>query len=181
MRAEQDDEMRPEYDWSNAVRGRYANRFTPAEREEMHRRAWPEMVQELSTYTVRQVRELEAALFTFFVLARHEPVQKAARHAAELLDAGTECRCGLVDAGLLARLRGIAVEREWVQHPATGSDQGREGLQLVLQRLEAIYDEVRTIRERVEQLLAEQLESTGMSRQEIERRTEETARLWRAA
>ncbi len=177
MTAEQNDGMRTEYDWSNAARGRYATRSTPGD----GRRAWPAMVEELSTYTLRQVRELEAALFAFFVLARHESTQQAARHVAALLDAGMECRCGLGDPELLARLRGIAAEREWVEHPTAGSEQDREALQPVLQRLESIYDEVRAIRERVEQLLSEQLADAGLSSDEIERRTGETARRWFAA
>jgi hypothetical protein len=182
MKAEYDDEMRPEYDWSKAVRGTYANRFTPAERDELRRRAGPDMVQELTAYTLRQVQELESALFTFFVLAAQQPVQKAARRAAELLDSGGgTCECNLVDPGLLARLQGIAAQRQWVQHSLHGSQQDPESVKPVLQRLETIYDEVRTTRRRVEELVQEHLAGAGMSTQEIERRTDETAKLWRAA
>lgn len=51
----------------------------------------------------------------------------------------------------------------------------------VPQRLESIYDEVRALRQRIEQLMEEHLAGAGMSSAEIERRTEETARLWLAA
>lgn len=182
MKAEYDDEMHPEYDWSKAARGANASRFTPADRDELRRRAGPDMVQELTTYTLRQVQELESALFTFFVLAAQQPVQKAARRAAELLDAGGGTfECNLVDSGLLARLQGIAAQREWVQHPLHRSRQDPESLKPVLQRLETIYDEVRTSRRRVEELVKEHLAGAGMSMQEIERRTDETAKLWLAA
>lgn len=191
MKVDHDDDVLPEYELSGGVRGRYANRLTPSEREESKRRAWPEMVNELSSYTLRQVEELETALFTFFVLAGHEPVQNAARHAATLLDPahqGNPARLvqgtrptGLTDAALLNQLQAIAGQRAWVEHPLPPSTDDRESLKPVLARLEAIYDEVRSLKARVELLVEQHLAGTGLSRQEIERKTEETARLWLAA
>jgi nucleotide-binding universal stress UspA family protein len=174
------------------VRGRYAGRLSAAEREESQRRAWPAMVQELSTYTMNQVQELEAALFSFFVLAGQEPVQKAARHAAALLDAAGARRpdgksvdhpsCELGDPGLLTRLQEVAAQRGWVQQqPVAAPEQDRESLEPVLRRLESIYNEARSLREHVEQLVAEHLARAGMSAGEIERKADETAKLWRAA
>lgn len=190
MRADYDD-MLPEYDLSGAVRGRYANRLTPSERDESLRGAWPEMVNELSSYTLRQVEELETALFTFFVLAGHEPVQSAARHAATLLDPEQEGNfahraqelrpAGLTDPVLLNQLQAIAGQRAWVQHPFPPSADDRESLKPVLARLEAIYDEVRSLKARVECLVEQHLTGTGLSPQEIARQTEETAKLWLAA
>jgi hypothetical protein len=190
MKADHDD-MLPEYDFSKGVRGKYTDRLTAAEREASLRRAWPEMVQELSSYTLRQVQGLESALFTFFVLAGHEPVQRAARHAATLLDAKDERgptglvaqlrASGLVDPGLLAQLQAISVQRDWVQHPLSGSEADRESAKPVLARLQVIYEQAQALRHRVEQLIEQHLAGEGMSRQEIEQKTEETAKLWLAA
>ncbi|HST58185.1 MAG TPA: hypothetical protein VLK84_05850 [Longimicrobium sp.] len=145
----------------------------------------------MSSYTLRQVEELETALFTFFVLAGHEPVQNAARHAATLLDPtqqGNPARLvqgprptGLTDPALLNQLQAIAGQRGWVEHPFPSSTNDRESLKPVLARLEPIYDEVRTLKARVERLVEQHLAGAGLSPHEIERRTEETAKLWLAA
>lgn len=190
MKAEHDD-VRPEYDWSKAVRGKYANRATPGEQEERRSRAWPAMVEELSSYTLRQVQELESALFTFFVLAAHEPVQQAARRAVALLrggearpwdDRGVDLLAArMVDRDFIAGLREVAGQRDWIERPfpATGCD--RDSLEPVLRRLETTYHQARALREQLGALIQQHLAADGMSRQEIERRTEETARLWLAA
>lgn len=191
MKAEHDDDLLPEYDFSGGTRGKYANRLTPAEREESLGRAWPEMVAELSAYTLRQVQELESALFTFFVLAGHEPVQNAARHAATLLEPKAEKNLadlvrelrasGLTDPVLVNQLQKIAAQRAWVQHPFPASGADRESLKPVLDRLKAIYDEARSLRERTERLIEQHLAGAGLSQQEIAQKTEETAKLWLAA
>ncbi len=191
MKVDHEDDILPEYELSGGVRGRYAGRLTPSERAGSERRAWVEMVNELSSYTLQQVEELETVLFTFFVLAGHQPVQNAARHAATLLDPEQDGKpaqvvqesrqTGLADPALLNQLQAIAGQRAWVEHPFPSSGDDRESLKPVLARLEAIYDEVRSLKARVALLVEQHLAGAGLSPQEIERRTEETAKLWLAA
>ena len=185
MRAD-DDDMLPEYDFSNAVRGKYTDRFTPKGREEAARAAWEAMVCELSSHTLRQVRELEGALFTFFVLAGHEPVGNAARRAAAVLEGEGDARDRRhlpepATPELLAQLHSIAIQRTWVERRPSASARDPDALKAVLERLEAVYQEVRAMRERIVTLIEQHLAGTGLSVQEIERKTEETARLWLAA
>lgn len=191
MKREEADDLPAEVDFSAAARGRSADRFPPRGRDERLAGAWPAMVEELSAHTLRQVRELEATLFTFFVLAEREPVQKAARHAAAVLDCAGTLRadgtpddrgdCGIGDADLRARLRAVAEQRGWVRQPRPPFARNREAAQPVLLRLERIYDEVHALRRQIEAMMEERLVGAGMTPAEIERRTEETARLWTAA
>jgi hypothetical protein len=157
----------------------------------MRRGAWPAMLQEISTYTLQQVRALESALFSFFVLAAHEPVQKAARHAAALLEPGEDHdlaslvaelqTTGAADQDLIADLQKIAMQRSWIEQPPSRSERDPESFKPDIERLQAIYDQTRALRRRVEALIEQGLAGAGLSASEIKIKTEETARLWLAA
>jgi hypothetical protein len=191
MRAEHDDEMLPEYDFSNGVRGKYAGRWNAEQREQLLREASLGSVQTVGGYALEQVQALEAALFTYLVLAGHESVQSATRRTAELLQAddprplsvlvaaegGTED----LDETLVLRLKRLAGERDWLILPRNESYTGPGSMRPVLDRLEAIHAEAKELRTCVDRLIERHLLGDGMTKQEIERKTEETARLWLAA
>lgn len=187
----EDDEMLPEYDFSNAVRGAFANRWTPEEREAILRDSAIVTVRELTRYGDKEVRRVEAALFTLLVLAADEPVQKAVSHAAALLNPDrapvlnalvAEGRDdGLVDQRLATRIRRLAGEREWLIQSRTEPYTGPGSLNAVADRLDAICAEAKALRVQVDALVEKHLAQRGLTEKEIERKTEETAKLWLAA
>jgi hypothetical protein len=183
--------MLPGHGVPEGVRGRFRTPLAPDEREAFLRRASTDMVREVSTYALEQVRSLEAALFTFFMLSRNEPVQTAARHAAALLDrseAGiAEEAFGELGVGdpvrrdLLVRLQNLVGERSWLMGPRDEGDDDAGALNPVMERLDAIYREAKEVRIRVETLVQEHLLASGLSAGEVEREADRTAKLWRAA
>jgi hypothetical protein len=192
MKAEYlDDEEMSELDFSNAVRGAFANRWTPEEREAIRRDGAIGTVRELARYGEKELRRLEAALFTLLVLAADEPLQKAESHAVALLDSThvhtldalvDEARDeDLLEERLAGRIRHLAEEREWLAQSPTGPYTGPGSLNPVADRLDLIYDEARCLRVLVDNLIKNHLARSGLSEQEIERKTEETAKLWLAA
>jgi hypothetical protein len=191
MKAEDDDEMLPEYDFSDGVRGVFAGRWTPEEREAILRDGAIGTVRELAGYGEKEMRRLEAALFTLLVLAGDEPLQKAESHAAALLSPNRvraldalveEARDeSLLDGRFAARIRRIAEAREWLVQPRTEPYTGPGSLNGVADRLDAICAETKALRMRVDTLIENHLARNGFSEQEIEQKTEETAKLWLAA
>jgi hypothetical protein len=191
MRAEHDDEMRPEYDFSNGVRGKYAGRWTPEQREQLHRESSLASVRTVGGYALEQVQALEAALFTHLVLAGRQSVLSATRRTTELFQAdgpgplseivAGEDGAALLDEALVLRLKALAADRDWLVLPREEVYTGPGSMLPVLDRLEAIYLEAKELRKIVDGVIERHLLGDGMTRQEIERKTEETARLWLAA
>jgi hypothetical protein len=195
MRGERDWEMRPEYDFSGGVRGRHAARMTEREKEELLRRAAVQDVQTWIGYALLQVQSLEAALFTFLVLAHDHSPEQAVAKAAALLDARGPDRLrqvvedlrnrGLADEELDARFRRVVDERNWLVHRSGYEGQAplaaAEKTRLLLRRLERISDEARALRTEIDALIEQHLAQGGLSPNEIDRRTGETKDLWLAA
>jgi hypothetical protein len=184
--------MLPEFDFSNGVRGAFANRWTPEEREAILRDSAYGSVRTMTQYAGEQVQALEAALFSYLVLAGNETSHQAANTAAGLLRHHTpsarptmlECGNGSAgfDASLAERLRRLASEREWLlSQPPLQPYAGPGSFKHIVERLHAIYNEARALKAQVDEFIENSLARSGLSEQEIERKTEETARLWLAA
>ena len=191
MKTEDDDDMLPEYDLSNAVRGMFADRWTPEEREAIVRDGAYGSVRAMTGYSLERLQALESALFTYLVLTGEQPVPNEPAGAAEnggahpvrdlsaiVAEAG---RVKSVDARLLARLQHLVEERTWMMQRPDEPFTGPGSFNHIMDRLDAIYNEARALKARVDELVQQHLARSGMSAQEIERKTEETAKLWLAA
>lgn len=192
MKAEHlDDDEMPEFDFSNAVRGAFANRWTPAEREALLRDSAYGSVRTMTQYAGEQVQALEAALFSYLVLTGNQTSKQAANTAADLLRhraaalpplKGRGNGVAAFDAGFLDRLQRLAAEREWLlNQPPLEPYTGPGSFKHVVDRLHALHKEARTLKARVDEMIQQHLARSGFSEQEIERKTEETAKLWLAA
>lgn len=188
MKVESDDEMLPEYDFSNAVRGTFAGWFTPEEREQFLRRCAEGSARAWHRFALERVQALEAALFTRSVVTAAVPrVRESASSATQPFDALVRL-VGEIDRGtklpgtLHTRLRHLAEECRWAAQQVEEGIDGTpaEGLAYI-ERLERIGREAEAVKGEVDGLIHRHLARSGMSEQEIERTTEETARLWLAA
>lgn len=189
MNAEHDDDgMLLEYDFSNAVRGAFAGRWTPEEREQILRdsivgtfRAWHRFARE-------RVQALEAALFTRSVvtapiLCARDSASATTRPFHALVRLVREIGGGVQIPEIIHhRLRALAEECRWAAQQAEEGIEGTPAERLAyIERLERIGREAEALKAEVDGLVQQHLARSGMSEQEIERTTEETARLWLAA
>ena len=180
----------PEYDFSNGVRGVFAGRWTEEQKAQILRdsiegsaRAWHE-------FAAKRVQTLESALFGYLVLAAapYRPANLSALSAdappfstlAELIAALR--RCTRFGAELDSRFEALEVEARWAAAYGAEGAEGTPAQRLAhMERLERIGREAEALAAAVEKLVQEHLARSGMSQQEIERKTEETAKLWLAA
>lgn len=188
MKVDSDDEMLPEYDFSNAVRGAFAGWFAPQEREQFLRQCAEGSARAWHGFALERVQALEAALFTRSVVtspslrvrdsasATTQPFHALVRLVGEI-DRGTR-----LPGKLYQRLTDLAEECRWAAQQAEEGIEGTPAERLAyIERLERIGREAEALKGQVDGLVQQHLARSGMSAQEIERRTEETARLWLAA
>jgi hypothetical protein len=186
MRAEreEDDDMLPEYDFSNAVRGTFANRWTSEEREQILRDSIVGTARAWHQFALERVQALEAALFTRSVVTAPISRGRGAGSSTQPFNAlvrlvGEIGQGAPLPRALHRRLMALADECRWA---AEHGEQGTEGTpperQAHIERLERIGREAEALKAKVDGLVQQHLARSGMSEQEIERTTEETARLW---
>jgi hypothetical protein len=185
---EDDDEMLPEYDFSNAVRGAFAGRWTPEEREWLLRESAVRTAQAWHRFALERVQALEAALFTFGVVTK--PVRRRrdfASSSTQPFDAlirlvGEIDRDARLPATLSQRLADLAEECRWAAQQAEDGIEGTPPERLAyIERLERLGREAEAVKGEVDGLIHRHLVRSGLSEQEIERKTVETAKLWLAA
>ena len=195
MKREADFEMRPEYDFSGGVRGRHAARFTAEERDELVRRASSQDVQTWTAYSLLQVQELEAALFTYLVLAEKRSPEQAGAEAVTLLNYKAPVGLGQVLSSLRSRglvldeldqrLTFVSRERNWLVHRSGVETQGAlavpEKAVDLLKRLRHLVEEASALTSQITSLVFQHLSDTGLSNHEIRAREDETRGLWLAA
>ncbi|HEX8212430.1 MAG TPA: hypothetical protein VF584_19800 [Longimicrobium sp.] len=195
MKKDPEFKMLPAHDFSGAVRGRVAARFTSEERDALIRRVASEEVQTWTANCLLHAQKLEAALFTHLVLAEKRSPEEAAAEALTLLDCGgqrsvhqmlSSLRGKHPLLGALAhRLAVFADERSWLVHRSAIESQAAlastEKAADLLDRLEHIAAEAAALKSEIEALVAERLLEDGFSNQEIVTRRDETHKLWLAA
>lgn len=189
MNAERDEDgMLPEYDFSNAVRGAFAGRWTPEEREQILRESIVGSARAWHKFALERVQALEAALFTHNVVTT--PVLRARDSASATTQpfhalvrlVGEIDRGAQIPAVLHRRLGALAEECRWAAQQAEEGIEGTPAERLAyIERLERIGREAEALKAGVDELIQQHLARSGMSEQEIERKTEETAKLWLAA
>ncbi len=186
--------MRDEYDFSRAVRGRHAGRLTVRERGELLRRSAVQDVQAWISNTLIEVQCLEATLFSYFVLTGYQLPEQAGALAASLLDdsgvASASSVAGLrvlsLPAGEFeARFGRVVAERAWLVHRSGFECQharsDREKTAVLLARLESIMDDASAVKAQLEVAVQDHLSRTGLSKEEIDVKTDEAKELWLAA
>lgn len=188
MKADYDEEMRPEYDLSNAVRGKVADLFTSEQRERLLRDAAEGDALAWRRFALQRVQALETALFTASAVRSAVPRRASAPIAGEppfralpRLVGEMEPAPGL-RASVRQRLAALTVECEWAaEEPAPGARRSLGEWQADAERLERLGREAEALKGEVDRMIRQSLAGSGMSEQEIERTTEETARRWLAA
>ena len=188
MKAESDDDdMLPEYDFSKAVRGKFANWFTPEEREELLRRSIVGSARAWHQFALERVQALEAALFTRSVVTTPCPRVRDAGSSTQPFNALVRLveeidRGAHVPRTLHRQLADLAGECRWAAQQVEDGIEGTPAERLAyIERLERIGREADALKTQVDGLVQQHLARSGMSAQEIERTTEETAKLWLAA
>lgn len=188
MKVDSEDDMLPEYDFSNAVRGKFAGWFTPEDREEFLRRCAEGSARTWHQFARERVQALEAALFTHSVVTTPVlRVRDSASATTRPFDALVRL-VGEIEGGarlpetLYQRLAALAEECRWAGQQAADGIEGTPAERLAyIERLERIGREAEALKAEVDANVQQHLARSGMSAQEIERTTEETARLWLAA
>jgi hypothetical protein len=187
MKVDSDDEMLPEYDFSNAVRGTFAGWFTPEEREQFLRQCAEGSARTWHRFAMERVQALEAALFTRSVLTTPILRVRDSASATTLPFLALVRLVGEMDRArlprtLYRRLTDFAEECRWAAQQAEDGIEGTPAERLAyVERLERIGREAEALKGEVDGLVQQHLARSGMSAQEIERTTEETAKLWLAA
>jgi hypothetical protein len=191
MKAEYEDEMLPEYDFGSAVRGAFAGRWTPEQRDQILRDSAAGSTHAWREFALVRVQQLEAALFTVLVLGTGANLRRRVRpstrpfdarpsHALPLLVRDLQ-RHDVFSGDMDRRLSRLAQECEWLLTADARTGNGPAEQRAHVERLERIGREANALRDAADALIRHRLESSGLSVREIERRTEETARLWLAA
>lgn len=188
-------DMREEYSFAGGVRGRYAGRFTPHEREELIRRSALHDVQLWIARALLQVQSLEASLVAYLVLAWGESPEGASQKVPTLFDrsATSMLRRLLEDANefglsadeMQARFLQVRQERNWLVH--RGSFQTHAVATQVtdllpfIRRLEQLSAEASSLEQELNGMLEAHLARTGLSPREINRKADDVRTQWLAA
>ena len=178
---DQSDEMLPEFDFTRAIRGRWAYLWTPEQREEFLQKAPFDDEANWREYVHRALERLTEALFAYLVLVQGEPPRRAAVLSAAL-GVGPPAdgwRRQVVPPELDERLAALRAGRDWIAPPPADADR-RYRMEWVV-RMSLIFREAREIRADLEDEVSRHLAGGGLTPGEIERRREETEKLRRAA
>ena len=187
-----DDDIRPEYDFSQGVRGKHAARFSTSREEpspawlrdaiRYDRQAW-------ISEALRRLQELEGLLVVYRALAFHLEPGDAGRDVSHLLEepedeALKRISADLEASALLPRLDRLFNERQWLihrslyQHPQEADPKAAGRLTARIQKLSADTAEMTNqLRQRI---LARFLRA-GMTQIEFERKAEAVLQQWLAA
>jgi len=195
MKQDTDVEMRAEYDFTNAARGRHAARFGTRQREELLRTAASRDVQTWISYSLLKVQALEAALFSYMVLTEEQTPEHASEEATAFFDrrdrqglSGVVSRLrdrGVGDSELERRLRDVVNERNWLVHRGgfesqTVDPSSEQPLGLIA-RLQHISQEAEALKAQVDRFVRGHLADNGLSRHEIGQKADKTNALWLAS
>lgn len=184
--------MLPEYDFTTAARGRLAGRFTPEQRERILQESVTGSLRAWHDFALARVQALEASLFTLLVLGTGASPRRRVRPSPRSFDARPSHalsrlvrdlrRHDVLPGEVEGRLDDLGRECEWLlAYGGSGAGDAVTEPREDAERLERIGREAGALKERADSLIRRRLESSGLSVGEIERRTEETARLWLAA
>lgn len=182
-----DYEMLPEYDFSNGIRGAFANRWTEEQKAQILADAIEGTARAWHEFAAKRVRGLEAALFAHNVFtAPHLRVRELGpsdtRAFRALVRLAAELEPDALPQAIRERLSDLAVECHWAYwHGDEGTVGGPAERLAHVQRLERLGREAEALVPAVNASIQAHLAQSGLSDEEIEQKTEETAKLWLAA
>jgi len=192
------DDLRPEYDFSQGTRGRHAARFSVSRegtapawmREAIYydRQAW-------ISEALRCLQELERLLVVYHALAFHREPTEAGKEVSQLLEDQEGQALGQISADLAASSQASAPdlrsgldrlfrERYWLVHrslrqQAEGADLKSAGG--FTSRLQRLSSETANMTEQLRGLILARFERSGMTQTEFERQAETVTQQWLAA
>lgn len=173
-----DEGLLREFDFDRAIRGRFAYLWSPEQREAYLRHApfadeenWRELVR-------RALDLLSAALFAYLVLVDGETPRRALIRSDDLDGGPPRRRPGISDP-LAVRLAALRAEREWI--PTPRPDHDRVQSLAWVERMGRFLTDAGSLRADLQEEVRLHLAGGGLTPAQIERRTEDAARLWRAA
>nr|ASV46975.1 hypothetical protein [uncultured bacterium] len=169
--------------------------MTVRERGELLQRSAVQDVQTWIGHALIEVQRLEAALFSYLVLTRNEQPGQAGPAAALLLNENALLSVESLVAQLRAlglpggefeeRFGRVVAERAWLVHRSGYESQktlmDQEKTAVLLRRLERIVDDASAVKTQLEEAIREHLSRTGLSKREIDEKTDKAKELWLAA
>lgn len=194
---EQDD-IRPEYDFSKGVRGKHAARFAVSQgktppawmRDAIHydQRAW-------ISEALRRTQELETLLVAYLALAFHLDPTDAGRDVSHLLEDPEGEAMKRVTADLAARalspagdlrlrLDRLFQERNWLVHRSLrqqAEDASPKAAGQFTERLQKLAAEAASMTENLRPLILARFVRAGMTQIEFERKAKDIIQRWLAA
>jgi len=192
------DDLRPEYDFSQAVRGRHAARFSAPQGEpapvwlrdaiRYDRQAW-------ISEALRRSQELEGLLVVYLALTFHREPSDAGRDVSHFLEDPEEEALRRISADLEASglppagdlrpdLDRLFNERHWLVHRSLyqPDDEGNpRAAGKVTARLQKLSAETAAMTERLRQLIRAKFMRAGMTPTEFEQKAEYVLQQWLAA
>jgi len=192
------DDMREEYDFTGAVRGKYTTRYRQWAGTHDRPPIDPVRLYEVQArlgYALWHSQALERALVAYLALVLGLPPKAAGREAAAILEQAasatlshlrTELGQRAASGGDLdRRLVAFMQERSWLVHQSRHQRDvdalSAEATRALTDRLEALGTEALYLARAVMALLEERLTAAGASRNEVEARTEAVIQGWLAA
>ena len=192
------DDLRPEYDFSQGMRGKHAARFSVSREEEA-----PAWMREAIRYdrqawiseALRRFQELERLLVVYHALAFHLDPAAAGRDVSHLLEELDGQALGRISADLAANspapardlqseLDHLFRERHWLVHRSLHQQPDEADLKTAgwfTARLQKFSAETATMTQRLRGLILAKLRRAGMTETEIEREAEAVTQRWLAA
>ena len=194
MSKEEAEDMRPEYDFSQATRGKHSARLAVAPGEEppswylsaaqFDRQAW-------LGEALRQAQELESLLFAGLVLVLKKDPAAAGRNLPSILEepgqAGLrELLDGLAaqSPNLQSRLIEALGERAWLVHRSLQSEEPEptlESLTTITSRLQELSKRISSLKDEMLRSMEARLVGDSMSPAEFQERKSAAIRAWLAA
>lgn len=192
------DDLRPEYDFSQATRGRHAARFAvsrenPApnwlrEAIRYDRQAW-------ISEALRRFQELEGLLVVYHALAFHRETADAGKDVSHLLEDLDREALSRISEDLAANSPALARElqssldrlfreRNWLVHRSLHQQPDEADLKVAggfTARLQKLSAETAAMTERLQDLIRARFTRSGMPQTEFERKAESVTQQWLAA
>lgn len=189
------EEIREEYDFSEARRLRYASRLSDRARKELLRRSADLDAQYWFGHALQRVQELEALIVACLSLALDRTPQAAGDEAIALFEGpDLDVLSGLIksfseldplQSAFEERFRQVMAERAWLVHKggfALRSDIRKpRSAAAVVDRLETLSEEASDLAGELRAGLEKYLADYGLTEEQVRQRTEQAIRHWVAA
>ncbi|MBI4409196.1 MAG: hypothetical protein HY561_05780 [Gemmatimonadetes bacterium] len=190
-----DNDLRPEYDFSGGVRGKYAEAYAKRVRFPGQSGLTLRLdVEAWLGHALTQAQALEATLVAYVALAHARSPQRAGKEVAALVEVGrsplwrsflADIRRYRFDSELASGLRDFFKERDWLVHRSWfeygGAELSAGSANRLANRLERFARKAALLEQTCYEFLLKILTERGMSEQEVARRAAAVRERWLAA